>query len=151
MSSEKISPSASRIVAALTPFLLDVLDQGLALKTVRRHRDNLWLLCSELIRRRYDDVALAAMEAATGLQELIEEDGGPLVRRILSRRFARAESNSRMPNCIARRDRSRHSRRPGMWLPAVAFGPRPSTSGIAESRKTRCRSSRTARSPISRA
>jgi hypothetical protein len=69
----------SKIVAALTPFLFDLLDQGLALKTVRRHRDNVWLLGGELIRRRYDDDGLAAMAATVGLQELIAEDGGPLM------------------------------------------------------------------------
>lgn len=68
-----------QVVQALAPFLLGLLDQGLALKTLRRHRDNLWLLGGELIRRRYDDSALARMDASAALQELIEEDGGPLM------------------------------------------------------------------------
>lgn len=67
-----------QIVQALTPFLLSLLDQGLAAKTVRRHRDNLWLLGGELIRRQYDDDALAKMDAITALCELVDEDG-PLV------------------------------------------------------------------------
>jgi hypothetical protein len=33
-----------QIVQLLTPFLLHLLDQGLAKTTVRKHRDNLWLL-----------------------------------------------------------------------------------------------------------
>ena len=41
-----------QIVEALTPFLLELLDQGLARKTVSRHRDNLWVLGGEIIRRR---------------------------------------------------------------------------------------------------
>lgn len=69
----------SQIVQALTPFLLDLLDQGLAARTLRRHRDNLWLLGGELIRRRYDDDELAKMDAVTALRELVEEDGGPLM------------------------------------------------------------------------
>jgi len=69
----------SRIVQALTPFLLDLLDQGLAARTLRRHRDNLWLLGGELIRRRYDDDDLAKMDAISALRELVEEDGGPLM------------------------------------------------------------------------
>lgn len=68
-----------KIVRALIPFLLELLDQGLAKKTVRRHRDNLWLLGGELIRRRYDDHALARRNVRDALQQLIEADGGPLM------------------------------------------------------------------------
>src|SRR5476649_499406 len=55
----------NQIVQTLTPFLLSLLDQGLAAKTVRRHCDNLWLLGGELIGRRYDDDALRSMDANT--------------------------------------------------------------------------------------
>ena len=41
-----------QIVQVLTPFLLHLLDLGLAKTTVRRHRDNLWALGGELIRCR---------------------------------------------------------------------------------------------------
>ena len=68
-----------QIVQAFTPFLIALLDQGLVMKTLRRHRDNLWLLGGELIRRRYDDDALARMAAIAALQELVEDDGGPLL------------------------------------------------------------------------
>ena len=52
-----------QIVAVLTPFLLHLLDRGLAKTIVHRHRDNLWALGGELIRRRYDDKKLARMDA----------------------------------------------------------------------------------------
>jgi hypothetical protein len=68
-----------QIVQLLTPFLLHLLDQGLAKTTVRKHRDNLWLLGGELIRRRYDDDALARRDVQSALQQLIEGDGGPLI------------------------------------------------------------------------
>ena len=68
-----------QIVTALTPFLLHLLDQGLAKTTVRRHRDNIWLLGGELIRRRYDDDALARQDVRAALQQLIHGDGGPLI------------------------------------------------------------------------
>lgn len=84
-----------QIVQALTPFLLSLLDQGLAAKTLRRHRDNLWLLGGELIRRRYDDAALANMDANTALCELVEEDGGPL----LGTRISEADQNSLDATC----------------------------------------------------
>jgi hypothetical protein len=83
-----------RIVQALTPFLLSLLDQGLAAKTVRRHCDNLWLLGGELIGRRYDDV-LRRMDALTALQELVEEDGGPLMWP----RLSEADQNSLDGTC----------------------------------------------------
>jgi len=68
-----------QIVALFTPFLLHLLDQGLAKATVRRHRDNLWELGGELIRRRYDDKNLARHDVAEAIEQLIEGDGGPLI------------------------------------------------------------------------
>ncbi len=68
-----------QIVQLLTPFLLHLLDQGLAKATVSRHRDNLWTLGGELIRRRYDDDELAKKQVEHALRELIGGDGGPLM------------------------------------------------------------------------
>ena len=72
------------IVAVFTPFLLDLIDQGLAHKTVSRHRDNLWTLGGELIRRRYDDKALARKNAWDAIRELVSDDAAPLVYPRLS-------------------------------------------------------------------
>ena len=63
----------------LIPFLLHLLDKGLAKATVRRHRDNLWLLGGELIRCRYEDDDLARQDLTDALEQLIEDDGGPLM------------------------------------------------------------------------
>jgi len=60
------------------PFLLHLLDQGLAQATFRRHRDNLWALGGELIRCRYDD-KLARTHVKDALRQLIQDDGGPLM------------------------------------------------------------------------
>jgi hypothetical protein len=68
-----------QIVQILTPFLLHLLDQGLARATVRRHRDNLWLLGGELIRLRYEDDEVAQQDVTVALQQLVDRDGGPLV------------------------------------------------------------------------
>ena len=72
-------PVGQQIVEVLTPFLLHLLDQGLAKSTMRRHRDNLWTLGGELIRCRYDDDELANTQVKDALQQLIEGDGGPLM------------------------------------------------------------------------
>lgn len=50
-----------------------------ATKTLHRHRDNLWLLGGELIRRRYDDPKLKKLSVAKAMDALIEEEGGPLI------------------------------------------------------------------------
>ena len=68
-----------QIVQVFTPFVLHLLDQGLAKATISRHRDNLWTLGGELIRCRYDDDALAKKQVKHALCELIEGDGGPLM------------------------------------------------------------------------
>ena len=68
-----------RILQQLTPFLLHLLDQGLAKATVSRHRDNLWTLGGELIRRRYDNDELARLDAKAAIGQLIGSNGGPLM------------------------------------------------------------------------
>ena len=72
-------PVGQQIVQVLTPFLLHLLDQGLAKATLRRHRDNLWTLGGELIRCRYDDDELADKHVKDALRQLIAGDGGPLM------------------------------------------------------------------------
>jgi hypothetical protein len=67
------------VLTYLKPFLLDLLQQGLAAKTLRIHRDNLWRLGGEIIRRRHDDPDLAKRSVEDLLSELLEEDGGPLL------------------------------------------------------------------------
>lgn len=68
-----------QIVQMFKPFLLHLLDRQLAKATVRRHRDNLWLLGGEIIGRRHDDDDLARLAVKDALLELIEGDGGPLM------------------------------------------------------------------------
>jgi hypothetical protein len=67
------------IVASIRPFLLDLLQHGLADKTRARHRDHLQMLGGEIIRRCQDDPYLAKQTARDLLLSHIEEDGGPLI------------------------------------------------------------------------
>ena len=67
------------IVEFFKPFLLTLLGGSLSIKTLHRHRDHLWLLGGELIRKRYDDPKLKRMSADQAVTLLIEEDGGPLI------------------------------------------------------------------------
>lgn len=61
------------------PFLQHLLAQGYARKTLNRHRDYLWMLGGEIIRRRHEDPDVLAMPVVTLLHNLLEEDGGPLI------------------------------------------------------------------------
>jgi hypothetical protein len=84
-----------RIVEFLTPFLLHLLGEALATQTLHRHRDHLWLLGGELIRRRYDDRKLKKMPVGQAIAALIEEEGGPLIWP----RITEAEQNSFDATC----------------------------------------------------
>ena len=82
-------------MAVFAPFLLHLLDRGLPKSTVRRHRDNLWLLGGELIRRRYDDDELARRGVDAGIRQLVQGDGGPLIYP----RITEAEQDSLDATC----------------------------------------------------
>jgi hypothetical protein len=71
--------SGQRLIACFTPFLLRLLDLGLSRKTLRMHRDNLWLLGGELIRALYDDPPLRNRSVQPLLSSAIGDDGGPLI------------------------------------------------------------------------
>ena len=68
-----------QIVEVFAPFLLGLLAHGLARKTVSRHRDNLWTLGGEVIRRRYENKKLARQHVRHAIRQLVENDEGPLV------------------------------------------------------------------------
>lgn len=78
-----LAPGAA-IVAIFKPFLLDLLRGNLSKKTFNRHRDNLWLVGGEMIRRRYEDPALKRLPIAALVHELVDEDGGPLIQSRIS-------------------------------------------------------------------
>lgn len=84
-----------RIIVFIEPFLIDLLQHGLAHKTLSRHRDHLWMLGGEIIRRRYDDPDLAMRPVQDVLCDLIEEDGGPLIWP----RIAESEQNAFDATC----------------------------------------------------
>lgn len=68
-----------RIVESVQPFLVDLLQQALADKTLARHLDHLQMLGGEIIRRRQDDPDLAKQPVGDLLLNFVEEDGGPLI------------------------------------------------------------------------
>ena len=72
-------PTGLQLVKCFTPFLRDLLTQQLSRTTLRRHRDNIWVLGGEVIRRLQMDSALRRMPIEQIVLGLIEEEGGPLL------------------------------------------------------------------------
>ena len=67
------------IVEFFKPFLLHLLAKKLAASTLRRHRDHLWMLWGEVIRRRHEDADLGHLPVEKVIFNLLEDDGGPLI------------------------------------------------------------------------
>ena len=67
------------LVGCFKPFLLHLLDLGLSPKTLRMHRDNLWLLGGGLIRALYHDPPLRNRPVEQLLSSACGDDGGPLI------------------------------------------------------------------------
>lgn len=74
-----IPPGVRLVTTVLAPFLMHLLDKKLAQKTLRVHRDNLWLLGGEVIRQRYESTKDMRRPVEDLLAHMIDEDGGPLI------------------------------------------------------------------------
>ena len=88
-------PPGLRLVEYVTPFLRDLLAQPLSRTTLRRHRDNVWALGGEVIRRLQMDSNLRRMPIEQVGLNHIGDDGGPL----LSHRQSEAEQRSFDATC----------------------------------------------------
>lgn len=73
-------PPGRAMVECFAPFLRHLLSAGLAGKTLRRHRDNLWLLGGELIRRLHEDPRLRKRPIVDVVIAAIHDGEGPLIR-----------------------------------------------------------------------
>lgn len=67
------------LVECFTPLLLHLLEQRLAMKTLQRHRDHLWMLGGEIIRRLHEEPALRRTSIKTVILRLIDDECGPLI------------------------------------------------------------------------
>ena len=68
-----------RILKCFTPFMLHLLDQGLATKTLTRHRDHLWMLGGEIIRHVHEQPRLRRRSGPILILQFIDPDCGPLI------------------------------------------------------------------------
>jgi hypothetical protein len=71
--------AGEQIVAVFSPFLLDLLAQGLSRKTRNLHRDNLWLLGGEIIRDINETPKLRKRVVGELVREVVANDEGPLI------------------------------------------------------------------------
>ncbi len=72
-------PYGLRIVECFTPFLREMLARSLSRKTLRQHRDNIWVLGGEVIRRVQMDSGLRRRPVEQVVRDFIGDDGGPLL------------------------------------------------------------------------
>jgi hypothetical protein len=86
------------------PFLRNLLTLDLSRPTLRRHRDNMWALGGEIIRRLQMDSDLRKQPIEQVVGDLIDDEGGPMLSHGESeaeqrafdatcRKFARFESS----------------------------------------------------------
>lgn len=67
------------MVDSFKPFLREMLALSLSRKTLRQHRDNIWVLGGEVIRRLQMDSSLRRQPIQQVVLDLIGDDGGPLL------------------------------------------------------------------------
>lgn len=77
---EQDIPFGQDLVKLFTPYLLHLLDSGYSIKTLKRHRDFIWMLGGRLIEERQLYRELRRLDARTILLRYIDDhDGGPLL------------------------------------------------------------------------
>jgi hypothetical protein len=72
-------PPGLQMVDSFKPFLREMLALSLSRKTLRQHRDNIWVLGGEVIRRLQMDSSLRRQPIQQVVLDLIGDDGGPLL------------------------------------------------------------------------
>lgn len=72
-------PFGQQLVACFTPFLLDLIAQRYTRKTLARHRDHLWLLGGDIVRRAQEEPKLRRQPVERVMLQLVDNEGGPLL------------------------------------------------------------------------
>jgi hypothetical protein len=68
-----------QMVECFKPFLRHLLDLNLSAKTLRKHRDNLWLLGGEIISDLHESPRLRKRPMAQVVFAALDDEGGPLI------------------------------------------------------------------------
>jgi hypothetical protein len=72
-------PVGQRMVEYFKPFLRDLLTSDLSRKTLRQHRDNIWVLGGEVISQLQMDSCLRRRPVEQVVRNNVGADGGPLL------------------------------------------------------------------------
>ena len=70
-----------QMVKCFKPFLRHLLSSSLSRKTLRTHRDNLWLLGGEIISHLHETPRLRKRPIDQVALEALDDEGGPLISR----------------------------------------------------------------------
>jgi hypothetical protein len=73
-----LSPG-QQILECFKPFLWHLLRSNLSAKTLRQHRDNLWLLGGEIISDLHESPRLRKRTIAQVVFAALDDEGGPLI------------------------------------------------------------------------
>jgi len=76
---DRDEPPGQQIVECFKPFLRHLNNSGLTRKTRHKHRDNLWRLGGELIRKLWETPSLRKRPIADWVASTIDDCGGPLL------------------------------------------------------------------------
>lgn len=68
-----------QMVGCFKPFLRHLLSLNLSAKTLRKHRDNLWLLGGEIISDLHESPRLRKRPMAQVVFAALNDEGGPLI------------------------------------------------------------------------
>jgi hypothetical protein len=72
-------PPGQQMVECFKPFLRHLLSSKLSGKTLRKHRDNLWLLGGEIISDLHVSPRLRKRPMAQVVLAALNDEGGPLI------------------------------------------------------------------------
>ena len=79
MYEERDLSHGEQMVECFKPFLRHLVSSGQSRKTVRSHRDNLWILGGEIISKLHEGPQLRKRPIDQTLLAFLDDEGGPLI------------------------------------------------------------------------
>jgi hypothetical protein len=79
MYEERDLSHGQQMVECFRPFLRHLVSSGPSRKTLRSHRDNLWILGGEIISKLHEDPRLRQRPTDQIVLAFLDDEGGPLI------------------------------------------------------------------------
>jgi hypothetical protein len=79
MYEERDLSHGQQMVECFKPFLRHLVSSGQSRKTLRSHRDNLWILGGEIISKLHEDPPLRKRPTHQIVLAVLDDEGGPLI------------------------------------------------------------------------